>query len=325
MISIIVPLYNTSLEIFEETLESLRNQTNNNYELIIVDDGSNINYEDLLKKYSDLNIKYIKTGNYGVSHARNLGIELSSLEYILFLDSDDTLESNAINVFSKYNNVDIVISSNKINTNGIIEILNQHDEKVILDKDKLLKSVLINDYEYRFVDTPWNKLYRKDFLLENNLLFDEELRYGEDGLFNYYAYLNAKKILLIDDFTYVYRVNEDSLCSSFHHDFADNTLKLLTKYIDLYENGLLEYDVLCNFVSRNITRLFRKHYVFYGNEDLKKELENLLEYKQLLAYLKNAETNDKNKRELVRLLSDSDIDGLSVYVEDICKKKLLKK
>jgi len=88
-ISIIMPAYNAQNTI-KTSIESILRQNYNNYELIIIDDGSNDNTENVVKEFSDSRIKYFKLAtNMGVSNARNFGIEKATGEYIMFIDSDD--------------------------------------------------------------------------------------------------------------------------------------------------------------------------------------------------------------------------------------------
>jgi|APSaa5957512535_1039671.scaffolds.fasta_scaffold52141_2 glycosyltransferase involved in cell wall biosynthesis len=114
IISVIVPTYNRA-NILCETLDSILCQTYENFELIVVDDGSTDNTEEVVKKYNDLRLHYIKTENWGgPARPRNIGIQISKGEYIAFCDDDDLwlphkLESQ-IKLFCCDNNVGLVYS-----------------------------------------------------------------------------------------------------------------------------------------------------------------------------------------------------------------------
>ena len=98
--SIIIPLYNKEKSI-KDTIESVLNQTNPNFELIVVDDGSTDKSAAVVATFSDKRIKYLKKTNGGVSSARNFGIKTSNYEWIMFLDADDLLDCNALKTFAK--------------------------------------------------------------------------------------------------------------------------------------------------------------------------------------------------------------------------------
>ncbi|GAA4321036.1 glycosyltransferase [Pontixanthobacter gangjinensis] len=108
MISIIIATYNC-VDSISETINSVINQNSNNWELIIIDDGSSDNTDILIKRtFSQNNIRYYYQDNKGVSAARNYGVEVASGEYIMFLDADDKLFDNAIKDFS-----DLINSENE--------------------------------------------------------------------------------------------------------------------------------------------------------------------------------------------------------------------
>jgi len=109
--SIVIPTYNRA-SIISYAIYSVLNQTFNDYEVIIVDDGSSDNTEQIIKSISDKRIKYIKTENYGVAHARNIGIKQAIGTYIGFLDSDDLMENyhmqTAYEFIQQNNNPEVV-------------------------------------------------------------------------------------------------------------------------------------------------------------------------------------------------------------------------
>ena len=98
--SIIVPTFNRE-EYIIKCIDSVLDQTYDNFELIIVDDGSTDNTENLVKKYQDKRIKYFKNENHGIGYSRNFGLNKAKGDYIFFLDSDDYLEENMLEEVSK--------------------------------------------------------------------------------------------------------------------------------------------------------------------------------------------------------------------------------
>ena len=93
--SIIVPTYNRE-EYIIKCIDSILDQTYDNFEAIIIDDGSTDNTDNLVKKYHDKRIKYFKNTNHGIGYSRNFGLNKAKGDYIFFLDSDDYLDENML-------------------------------------------------------------------------------------------------------------------------------------------------------------------------------------------------------------------------------------
>ena len=128
-ISIIVPIYNAD-RYLNKCLDSLVNQTKKELEFILINDGSTDNSESIIKSYKDDRIKYFKRSNHGIGNTRNFGINKSTGQYIIFLDSDDYLEDNACEVLYK-------------------TALKEDSDLIIFDfyrVEKKLNPVIINDF-----------------------------------------------------------------------------------------------------------------------------------------------------------------------------------
>ena len=164
--SIIVPTYNREKYIIK-CIDSVLDQTYDNFEVIIIDDGSTDNTENLVKKYQDKRIKYFKNENHGIGYSRNFGINKAKGDYIFFLDSDDYLEENMLEeVLNNIKNHDILIFNykeiyevdNHILLNGFDEFsdytLEKHPElinKINLGPcNKVFSTKLFKDKENRF-------------------------------------------------------------------------------------------------------------------------------------------------------------------------------
>ena len=221
-ISVIVPCYNSEKTI-ERCLDSLTvDLADINYEIIVIDDGSTDNTEYKIKKYSDKNIIFIKSKNYGVSHARNLGLEKARGSYIAFCDSDDYLAENyysvAVRVLEK-SDYDLVVlgftkSNHKIRKCKRDKIFN--NLTLINQIDYLKKNVLFN--------YPFNKVYRKQFIKS---YFDESLSLGEDVIFNLNYFEMINKVYYLSNVNYIYTVNNDtSLSGKLRNDRLNNIIFL---------------------------------------------------------------------------------------------------
>lgn len=169
-ISVIVPVYNVE-KYLERCLESIVNQTFKDIEIICVNDGSTDNSRQILDKYNKYpNFKVIEQKNAGLSEARNTGLDAALGEYISFIDSDDFIDSNFLETLYHAaidNNADIacasIIRENNEKHYNLITYNHIECTADIREKFELAKSPRFN-----FV---WNKIYKRDFLIQNNIRF----------------------------------------------------------------------------------------------------------------------------------------------------------
>lgn len=203
-ISIIVPAYNAEKYI-KKCLESLINQTKKEIEIIVINDGSTDKTEKIIKSFKDERIRYYKNPNHGIGYTRNFGIEKSNSDYIMFVDSDDYLREDACELL--YNKIcdeflDLVICDYfRVYDNEIVE------DRLISFKNTNLKETpkLLSDINL----SPWNKIYKSSLIKDNNLKFNEELKY-EDTPFVAIALDKAKIIGKIDECLNFYVIHEVS-------------------------------------------------------------------------------------------------------------------
>lgn len=203
-ISVIVPVYNVE-DLLSKCLDSLVNQTFDDYEVIVVNDGSPDNSQKIIdeyyKKYPNI-IKPLKKENGGLSSARNYGLKYANGEYILYVDSDDFVSNdilekmytNAINSGS-----DIVVCRSYIYFNNNLE--------------KIDKEILNNNVFKRYIlnrPSATCKLVKKDILLHSELAFFEGHHYEDIAEVPAFC-LYAKNISFIDDYLYYYLVREGSI------------------------------------------------------------------------------------------------------------------
>ena len=206
-LSIIIPTYNCQKYI-DKCLSSVVDSGN---EIIVINDGSTDETIDILKKYK--NIKIFNNENSGVSFSRNYGVKKATGEYIMFLDSDDYLLPNFNDILKENIKEDIIYI-----TDGISEPVTKD---IILEHIVGIKSPCIASC--------WSKLYRRKYLIDNNITFKENLINGEDMLFNIDCLINTKKIKIINDSIYMYRQNIFSATKKF-----DERLFLSDKYFHNY-------------------------------------------------------------------------------------------
>jgi glycosyltransferase involved in cell wall biosynthesis len=211
-ISIIIPVYNTE-QYLRQCLDSVINQTLKNIEIVIVNDGSTDNSLNILqeyqKKYS--HIKVINQINKGYSEVRNIGLQNTTGDYIGFVDSDDFIEEN---MFEKLINKAIETNADIVSCNYYM-VYNKNKKEEIRAADNSKQIEILENSSYRFTGAEsvlldeafvWNRIYKRNFLINNNIKFDKDAFFMEDTLFHRKALICSTKIVYIKDILYFYRV-----------------------------------------------------------------------------------------------------------------------
>ena len=229
-VSIIVPMYNVEKYI-EKCIASTYEQSleENDFELVIVDDESPDNSLEIAREIEKKhgNIKIISQKNKGLGGARNTGIQQASGDYLLFLDSDDTLLKNSlppILSLAEERELDIL----EFGAQGV-----NGNEDIVFKVSNSSKGNIFNGISYYnntvYLGSACNKLYRRAFLLEKELLFREKV-YAEDFEFNTRALYYAEKVEAIDAIVASWLQNEQSIT-------RDRNLAKKDKYIaDIISN-----------------------------------------------------------------------------------------
>lgn len=220
-LSVIVPVYNVE-DYLEWCLESLRLQTFSDIEIICVNDGSTDGSRELLSccQGKDNRIIIIDKENGGLSSARNEGIKAATTELVCFLDSDDRFTPDACQrIVSTFNdtNADVVtFGANCYPKEAGYPWLEEHLSPRDVTYEPFHKNLLFKEMSRPFA---WRTACRRSFLVDNNLFFNEEVRFGEDQVFHFSIYPRAKKTVLISDKLYDYRVaREGSLMATVASD-----------------------------------------------------------------------------------------------------------
>lgn len=209
MISIILPTYNNGDKL-PKMINSIRKQSFSHWELIIVNDGSNDNTEEICQYYCHLDnrVHYIYQKNMGVSSARNKGILVARGEYITFVDGDDYIDSNYLKeLFCSIENADIAVCDVVVENKGKVTHLIS-DGKQILNQTQALNELLGR----KNINTgPCAKLFRTRIIKE---LQFPHLKCYEDILFVRDAFCRSKNIAITNRTAYHYVVNDLSAMSS---------------------------------------------------------------------------------------------------------------
>jgi glycosyltransferase EpsH len=293
LISIIIPVYNAESHL-SKCLNSIIHQSYQNLEIICVDDGSTDNSHKILTNYAiiDRRFKIIKQKNSGASIARNIALDNVTGKYIMFVDSDDYLELNACEIAistAQKNNADLIFWS------YVREFTNQSKEKHFFWDDgeifeegsvkNLLHRRLVGplkeelahpDYLYSF-EPLWNKMYRSDYILKNNIKFTDikQISTSEDGIFNLHALKYVTKAVYIKKCLYHYnKTNVSSITSNYKPHLFIQWLKLfeiIKNYI--IQNNLPQcyYEALNNRIALSV--LFLGLNILQADSNLFKKIQ----------------------------------------------------
>lgn len=214
LVSIIIPVYNVETYV-RDSLSSALNQTFESIEYIIVDDCATDKSMDLVRKMIDKHRRkddvhiYQHKQNLGLSVARNTGLEKASGKYIFFMDSDDEITTDCIEKhYIALTRKDANFSIANINLVGAKSIHIKDFPQDCPTKD-LLASFFLREWNV----SACNKLYLREFLLQNNLLFKKGLL-QEDILWSYQLCLSTNSVAWINDRTYIYKIRENSITRS---------------------------------------------------------------------------------------------------------------
>lgn len=215
-ISIIIPVYNAE-KYLKRCLDSVLAQTYTNFELIIINDGSTDSSQVVIDEFAskDDRIIALVKENSGVSDARNLGIDNANRKYICFIDADDWIEKDYLEVF---------IENVQEDTTLIFQDMWRGDyRKSNFDTKKMTIKTqideLVTDFNLLYNGGPVCKLYNHSIIENNHLRFSSKISYGEDLIF-FLSYLSSiKDIQFVNYAGYHYCYNEDS-ASRKYHDFT---------------------------------------------------------------------------------------------------------
>lgn len=303
-ITVIVPIYNTEILFLEKCIESILKQTYNNIEVILSCDGATKECIECCQKYgeNDKRIKIVIKENSGVSTARNIGIELATGEWIMFVDSDDWISEDCCEVLYQgiqSENTEVVIGQLALyKENEIVKINYRNKTNDIIStqntKKELIESLFKDfDCRYMYIEGINSKIYKRKFLIENNIRFNTDLKVGEDVSFNYIAYMCAEQIVYLNKPVYIYRIHAESVSIKFDEKLIykySDFLGYLKNLFDKYDNNNQIYDL---FVIRQVEKIIRK-------TKKKKQLKNILEMQPYRESIKNVPLTILNpKRKLL--------------------------
>lgn len=309
--SIIVPIYNKEKYI-KECIDSILSQSYTNYELILVDDGSSDKSSIICDEYKnkDERITVIHKENGGLVSARKAGTRIAVGEYIICVDGDDYIKHNYLEIINREinNNHPDIICTNSYR-------LNEEEEENIIpfskgfyNKDRIIKDIfpfLIQHQDATYFPVNiWAKAFKNDLYKKIQLKVDDTISIGEDGCVSVPFIYLANSLSIIDDFLYVYRLNDISMTSHNNVYISDYPKRVVDSYLQYI--SLDEYDFkeqIDRFYVHQLFSICRSQ--FYGDAKYKEvslNIKHILEDETYKNALNNAVFKDNKKAILMHNL-----------------------
>ena len=296
-ISIIIP-FNNGKKYLKNCLNNITAINYNDYEIILIDDFSNDNSEEIARKYKKTKYYYTAEKSRGVGNARNLGIKKANGKYIMFLDVDDTIDKELLKNLKNYMNKDVEMIKYKMKIIGKKEIYADGPIFDVTDGEEGVNKLCFKD---KYLDSPCLYLIKKELFERTGLKFERNVYHEDFGLIPLLI-ANAKSIVSTKIYGYNYFQSENSIMRN--NDYLKHIKKVEDKFF-----------------------LYDKIYEKLEKMNLKKETkQNLLEYytNSIISGIKDLKTNDRNsfKKEI---MEKGMIDNLRVRnLKQKIRKELIK-
>lgn len=286
-ISVIIPVYRTEESLLRRCLESIESQSRKGIEVWLIFDGDESNNPGLVRSFWDrgMDLHYEVCAHIGVSAARNRGIGNASGKWVVFVDADDWLETDALerlcNMAEK-KKADVVMA----------EHWTEHGSRTERHVYRKKSALFAGDKKWRFTNDVlnpqtgagfvWGKMFRRDFLQENGLQFCEELSVAEDAEFMFRVSEAAERIVYMRRPLYHYWYHVNSVVRSYREDYAKRyvaAMQEIRRVIDMTENAPLYQDAYNGCVVYHLL-LIAVNYSFHP-ESGKRMIEQLREFRAL--------------------------------------------
>lgn len=299
-VSIIVPVYKVE-NYLSNCIESLIGQTLKDIEIILVDDGSPDNSGKICDQYAekDNRITVVHKTNGGVSAARNDGLKKANGDWVIFCDSDDWMDLRACEILyeaGELSQSDIVIGDVYLANKNKVEYVKFYKESFTSSNKEFLDKLIEADFYKTYCPLPseqgpafgyggpWNKLVRRDVLINNNIKFDLRVKgIFDDIIFTAYCLANANKVTYIQEPVYYYRIIETSITRTYKENIKEINSAIFTcwgEFIGQYGAGG-KYNK--PFYANVIRRLDDSLRLYYINNNNKNSLfSSISDFKKLI-------------------------------------------
>lgn len=299
LFSVIIPVYNTPIDLFERCIKSILDQIYDCYELLVINDGSKT---ELSKKYQEIcekheKIQYFVTENQGVSAARNRGMINARGDYLCFVDADDIVDKAFLLQASRYideYHADLIIGRivyipSENNGQNISKVSFETNQNNVFDA---MFSIEKTSGELKVLGSPCGRIYNS--LIAKRILFDNEVKYWEDQLFNREFVNVAKSVLFVPEDWYYYFQNDFSAMHSNHKKWRDldEWRVFLYKWMEPLSDSQYDEAAKKIFAKHLLTYFFVyvKEGILAGEVYSRKSIKNIIKldpFQFMCSYLKD--------------------------------------
>lgn len=250
LVSIIVPIYNSE-NFINRCMDYLVNQTYENIEIVAIDDGSKDNSLEILNQYAkkDKRIKVFSQLNQGPSVARNIGLEKSIGNYIMFVDIDDYIDLDMIRLLVK--NIEnskstlVLCDNNEVWSDRVEQRKILDDNATNISKSKVIKSIASGR-----AGLVCGKLFSKNIIDKHNIEFDKDVNMCEDQIFFLNISIHCEKFIYVPKSLYYYdRRNENSITIKYQKNAIDNQIYVINSIKEILNNSDLDHDEISLIIN----------------------------------------------------------------------------
>lgn len=320
-VSIIIPVYNGEKYI-EKCLKSVMQQTYKDIEIIVINDGSKDNTNKIIQAYKekDKRILYLVQENRGVSASRNKAIQKATGEYIVFVDADDTINEDYVEVLVQTiekENVDIVACGyTDISIYGVLKLNDFYKGNVLLSKNDFINDIFIG-----VGGTLWGKIFKNKIIRENNIKMNEEIFMCEDMLFVLEYATKCTSFGAVKENLYYYnRINDNSISSKINFTYYNNFITVIKLIEDILESNKYSRDFIDNILSQriksislNLTIMQQDNKHNYRVKDKLNNIKMILDNDYYKRYKDNLSSDSVKENILLNLFKKENIRAIYYY------------
>lgn len=341
MVSIIIPVYNAE-KYLGYCINSVVSQTYRNIELILVNDGSMDKSLEICENYAriDKRVRVITIPNGGVSNARNTGIKVASGEYIQFVDSDDIIKldmtERLVKLMETYEKDMVICGFDMITLNGeqkVVETIPFSSgflgKECVLTREVFFKKMAYILWRSSLLECPWNKMFRRDILLEHEISFPSDMSLGEDFCFNmdYFQYINGV-VLVEDEYYYYMQMNQEALTRKYREDLFENQLYLVQKFETLLRNNVeISEEEKTEFAEYVIAKMLQSICNLFNKEcrlnpfEKKAKIAEIINHPYVRKFYKRANYIEPKYEVIRQKIEFSDVQGIYEEMEKLAKQR----
>lgn len=290
-VSLIVPVYNVESYLYK-CLWSATNQTLQDIEIIVINDGSTDLSLDVIKSFVNIDkrIIFLNQNNQGLSCARNAGIKVAKGEFIAFLDSDDSIESTFLEKmynYAKKTNSDIVMCNYcrlSEKTNHSVPARRNLKSNIFSSEEAVHKIIL----DLSIQNYAWDKIYKRNLFIDNNIFYPKGMYY-EDMPTTFRLFFYANQIAYLDEFLYNYLQRQHSITKT----FSDKHIEDIIKALYLMKEFMLDNSIYLKY-QKEYKFFCYKNLVIFTHKILLEYKPDRFTIKEAMKYLCNQINTLKN-------------------------------